>query len=138
MVTADPTIFQETSLPFRRRPSAPVLPEDPSEEELAQYWMLSTRDKAEVFQCRGEAQRRRFAVQLCALRTYGRFLPKAMPAPVAITNHLARQLALPPVLFGEVPERLATATDHLERIRTYLGWRPFDDEARARVTRWLT
>jgi Domain of unknown function (DUF4158) len=138
MVTADPTIFQETSVPFRRRPSPLVLPEDPSEEELAQYWTLSPRDKAEVFQCRGEAQRRRFAVQLCTLRIYGRFLPNAVSAPVAITNHLARQLDLPPVLFGEVPERLATETDHLQRIRTYLGWRPFDDEARARLTRWLT
>ena len=76
-------------------------------------------------------------MQLCTLRTYGRFLPKAVSAPVAITNHLARQLDLPPVLFGEVPERLSTETDHLERIRTYLGWRPFDD-ARARLTRWLT
>ena len=49
MVTADPTNFQETSLPFRRRPSPLVLPEDPSEEELAHDWTLSTRDKAEVF-----------------------------------------------------------------------------------------
>jgi hypothetical protein len=88
MVTADPTIFQETGLPFRRRPSALVLPEDPSEEELAQDWTLSSRDKAEVLQCRGEAQRRRFAVQLCTLRTYGRFLPKAVSAPVAIRGFL--------------------------------------------------
>jgi TnpA family transposase len=42
------------------------------------------------------------------------------------------------VLFGEIPERLAAETDHLQRIRTYLGWRPFDDEARERLTRWLT
>jgi Domain of unknown function (DUF4158) len=73
--------------------------------------------EAEIFQCRGEAQRRRFAVQLCTLRIYGRFLPKAVSAPVAITNHPARQLDLSPVLFGEVPERLATETDHLQRIR---------------------
>jgi TnpA family transposase len=138
MVTADTTMLQETSLPFRRRPPAFVLPTDPSEEELAQHWTLSPRDKAEVLQCRGDAQRRRFAVQLCTLRTYGRFLPKAVPAPVAITNYLARQLDLPLVLFGEGPERLATETDHLQRIRTYLGWRPFDEEARTRLTRWLT
>jgi Domain of unknown function (DUF4158) len=95
MMTVDPPIVQETSLPFRRRPSAPLLPEDPSEEELAQYWTLSTQDQAVVFQCRDEAQRRRFAVQLCTLRTYGRFLPKAVSAPVAITTHLARQLDPP-------------------------------------------
>jgi hypothetical protein len=57
---------------------------------------------------------------------------------VAITNYLARQLDLPLVLFGEVPERLATETDQLQRIRAYLGWQPFDDEARTRLTRWLT
>jgi hypothetical protein len=40
MMTVDPPIFQETSLPFRRRPSAPLLPEDPSEEELAPVYQL--------------------------------------------------------------------------------------------------
>jgi Domain of unknown function (DUF4158) len=69
MMTADPTKLQETGLPFRRRPPALVLPDDPSPEELAQHWTLSARDKAEVLQCRGDAQRRRFAVQLCTLRT---------------------------------------------------------------------
>jgi TnpA family transposase len=115
-----------------------VLPDDPSPEELLQYWTLSDRDKAEVLRCRGEGPRRRFAVQLCALRAYGRFLPEVTAAPVAITNYLARQLELPLVLFGEVPGRFATETDHLHRIRAYLGWQPFDEEARTRLTHWLT
>ena len=59
----------------RRRTPALVLPEDPSPEDLLCSWTLSERDIAEVLRCRGEAQRRRFAVQLCALRAYGRFLP---------------------------------------------------------------
>jgi len=88
--------------------------------------------------CRGDANRRRFAVQLCTLRTYGRFVPEATPAPVAIVNHLARQLDLPLVLFGELPGRLATETEQLQRIREYLGWGPFDEAARTRVTTWLT
>src|SRR6266446_949622 len=120
-----------------RRPLALMLPEDPSAEELAQYWTLSPQDKHEVCKCRGEAQRRRFAVQLCMLRTYGRFLPKAVPAPTAITNHLARQLDVPLVLFGDVPGRLATETDHFHHIRTYLGWQPFDDTSRVRLITWL-
>ena len=119
------------------RPLSIILPEDPSQEELAQYWTLSTQDKQEVFKCRGEAQRRRFAVQLCTLRAYGRFLPKAVAAPTVITNHLARQLDLPLVLFGEVPGRLATETDHFHRIRTYLGWHPFGDKSRVRLINWL-
>ena len=137
MVSSPIATSQEANGSVRRRPSL-LLPEDPSQEELAQYWTLSARDRAEVMRCRSDATRRRFAVQLCTLRTYGRFLPEALPAPVAITNYLARQLDLPLMLFGEVPERLATETEHLQRIRTYLGWQPFDDEARTRLTRWLT
>lgn len=121
MVSPDLPPLQEPLLGLHRRAPALTLPEDPGPEELAQYWTLSSRDKEEIAQCRGEGQRRRFAVQLCTLRTYGRFLPKAVAAPVAITNYLARQLDLPLVLFGDIPERLATETDHLQRIRLYLG-----------------
>jgi TnpA family transposase len=124
--------------PPRRRPPSLILPEDPSPEDLAQAWTLSDRDKAEVLRCRGDAQRRRFAVQLCTLRLYGRFLPEAVAAPVAITNHLARQLGLPLVLFEEVPGRFATETEHWQRIRAYLGWQSFDETARTRLTHWLT
>src|SRR5215510_12168948 len=122
MMPSDTTSLPEPLLPFRRRPPTLVLPTDPSEEELLQFWTLSSQDKEEVHKCRGEAQRRRFAVQLCTLRTYGRFLPKAVAAPVAITNHLAQQLDLPLVLFVDATGRLATETDHFQRIRTYLGW----------------
>ena len=54
-----------------------------------------------------------------------------------MTNYLARQLGLPLVLFGEVPGRLATETEQLQRIRTYLGWQLFDDENRDRLTSWI-
>lgn len=138
MFTSDPTPEPETQAPVRRRAPSLLLPEDPSPEDLVHYWTLSARDHGEVLRCRGDVNRRRFAVQLCTLRAYGRFLPEATPAPVAITNYLARQLDLPLVLFGEAPERLATETDQLQRIRAYLGWQPFDDEARTRLTRWLT
>src|SRR5262245_12122383 len=129
MLMRNSSPFPEPFPSLHRRPPAFLLPEDPSREELAQHWTLSPQDKVEVLQCRGEAQRRRFAVQLCTLRTYGRFLPKAVAAPVAITNHLAQQLDLPLVLFVDATGRLATETDHFQRIRTYLGWRPFDDDA---------
>src|SRR6266571_8250916 len=138
MFTPDPMPGSAVQSPVRRHAPGLLLPEDPSPEDLVQYWTLSARDQAEVRRCRGEANRRRFAVQLCTLRAYGRFLPEAIPAPVAITNYLARQLDLPLVLFGELPSRLATETEQLQRIREYLGWQPFDDSARARLTTWLT
>lgn len=121
----------------RRRAPSIILPDDPGQEELLQFWTLSARDRAEVMRCRGDANRRRFAVQLCTLRAYGRFLPQATSAPVAITNYLARQLELPLVLFAEVPGRLATETEQLQRIRDYLGWSPFDAQAQQRLVHWL-
>ena len=45
---------------------------------------------------------------------------------------------LPLVLLEEVSGRLATETKQLQRIREYLGWRPFDEDARTRLTTWLT
>ena len=119
MSSYDPQLSPEMG---RRRTPFLILPEDPSPEELAQFWTLSDLDRAEVCKCQGDANQRRFAVQLCTLRAYGRFLPEATPAPVAMTNYLARQLDLPLVLFGDVPVRLATETGHRQRIRAYLGW----------------
>src|SRR5262245_59488456 len=138
MCTPDTSLGSAVQLPIRRQAPRFLLPEDPSPEELVQYWTLSARDQAEVRRCRGEANRQRFAVQLCTLRAYGRFLPEATPTPVTITNHLARQLDLPLVLFGDLPERLATETEQLQRIRAYLGWQSYDDAARTRLTHWLT
>ena len=137
MVTPSMTPQYETNRYESHRTPSLLLPEDPSQDELAPYWTLSARDQAEVMRCRTDAPRRRFAVQLCTLRAYGRFLPEATPAPVAITNYRARQLDIPLILFGEVPGRFATETEHLQRSRTYLGWRSFDDESWLRLTSWI-
>ena len=94
MSTLDTLPESEVQTLGRRRTPSLLLPKDPSPEDLAQYWTLSARDQAEVLRCRGEANRRRFAVQLCTLRAHGRFVPEATPTPVTITNHLAQQLNL--------------------------------------------
>lgn len=51
--------------PSSLRRSGVVLPEDPSDEELARNWTLSESDRREVLLCRGEENRLRFALQLC-------------------------------------------------------------------------
>jgi TnpA family transposase len=107
-----------------------VLPEDPSEEELARNWTLSEADRSQVVRCRGDDNRRRFAIQLCVLRQYGRFLEDYARVPVRILNHLNRQIHLPPALSLTGAERNATETEHHERIREYLGYQLFDAEAR--------
>jgi len=73
-----------------------VLPEDPSDDELLHHWTLSEADTREIRRCRGDDNRRRFALQLCALRIFGRFVPNHIAVPVRILNYLGRQLDLPP------------------------------------------
>src|ERR1051325_9469358 len=104
-----------TPRPPGRAPRVP-LPVEPSVEELARDWSLSATDLVEVRRCRGDDNRRRFALQLCTLRTYGRFLDTYHQVPLTILTHLTRQLALPPVLFLTDSEREATDSDHQERI----------------------
>ena len=115
------------------RRASTALPEDPSEEELARDWTLSESDRAEVLRCRGNDHRRRFAVQLCVLRQYGRFLEDYAQVPVKILNHLGRQLQLPPALWLASPDRPATESAQQQRIRSYLGYQPFDEETRSRL-----
>ena len=113
------------------------LPTDPSDEELSRDWHLSASDLVEVRRCRGDAIRHRFAIQLCALRSRGCFVDQFTTVPVRIANHVGRQLGLPPLLFIPALDRPATATDHTQRIREYLGYQPFDDSAQERLRRFL-
>ena len=99
-----------------------LLPEDPSEEELARHWTLSEADKRETMQSRGDENRRHFALQLCVLRRYGRLLEGGETAPVRILNHLGAQLELPPVLFVTGALRPVTEMQYADRVRRYLGF----------------
>jgi TnpA family transposase len=117
-------------MPERPRLRGLTLPEDPSEEELARKWTLSEADRTEVLRCRGDDNRRRFALQLCVLRQYGCFLDRYQDVPVRILNHLNRQLGLMPTVSLPEHEREATESNHQQRLREYLGYRTFDEEAR--------
>jgi len=138
MLTAD-TITQSEALTAVARTHSPrvLLPVDPNEEELARDFSLSEADKVEVRQCRGDDNRRRFTLQLCVLRKYGRFLGSYRQVPVKILTHLSRQLELSPVLFVPDIERGATESDYQERIRRYLGYRAFDDRIQDELAHWL-
>src|SRR5512134_3852597 len=114
-----------------------ILPHAPSEDELAWNWNLTPADLAEVNRCRGDDHRRRFALQLCMLRTYGRFLDDYRQAPLRIVNHLSRQIGLAPVLFLDRPGREPTEQEQAIRIRRYLGLQSFDDHAEARLRDWV-
>jgi TnpA family transposase len=118
----------------RRRLPVPV---DPGEDELARHWNLTPADLAEIANCRGADQKRRFALQLCVLRGYGRFLDDYRHAPIKIVNHLSRQLELAPVLFLDRSGREPTERVQAQRIRRYLGLSRFDKTAEDHLREWL-
>jgi len=138
MLTADTiTQFQPFAGVSRARPPRVMLPADPSEEELARDFTLSEADKVEVGQCRGDDNRRRFALQLCVVRKHGRFLGSYRQVPVKILIHLSRQLELSPVLFVPDMERGATESEYQDRIRRHLAYRAFDQRVQEELTQWL-
>jgi len=96
----------------RARPPRVLLPVDRGEEELARDFSLSEIDKREIRRCRGDDHRRRFALQLCAVRKTGRFLDSYRQVSTKILIHLSRQLELSPVLFVSDTERSATEYDY--------------------------
>ncbi len=125
--------LKQTTRPRRRI----VLPSEPTEDELARNWGLVPADLLEIGRCRGDGHRRRYALQLCMLRTYGRFLDDYQQAPLRIVNHLSRQLQLAPVLFLDHPGRVQTEREQARRIRDYLGLESFDEYAETRLRHWL-
>src|ERR1022692_4079198 len=125
----------ETSSDTRRKLGVP-LAEDLSEEDLARDWTLSESDLGQVFRCRGDDNRRRFAIQLCVLRRYGRFLEDFQYVPARVLNHISRQLRLPPILSLST-EREATEIGYEQRLRDYLGYQSFDTAARANLEEHL-
>ena len=114
-----------------------AIPADPGEDELARNWSLTPADLAAVAVCRGSDQRRRFALQLCAVRAQGRFLDDYRQAPIKIVNHLSRQLGLPPVLFLDRSGREPAERVQAQRIRRHLGLSRFDKEAEGKLRDWL-
>jgi TnpA family transposase len=131
MSTDDPSAATAQT---RRRTAMSV---DPSEDELARNWNLTPADLAVIAACRGADQRRRFALQLCMLRTHGRFLDDYRHAPIKIVNHLSRQLELPPVLFLDRSGREPAERVQAQRIRRYLGLGRFDAAAEDKLRDWL-
>ena len=117
--------------------SGVLLPEEPGVEELARDWTLSEQDLREVLVCRGVDNCLRFALQLCVVRRFGRFLEEYDDPPVRIVNHLAAQLHLPPVLLL-APPRPNTESEYRERLRRYLGLREFDQSGRDRLSVWVS
>ena len=126
----------EQFLSKRQRYQPIAFPQHVSEEEIARDWTLSEQDRAEMGKYR-TSFRLFVAIQLCAVRLYGRFVPQVHALSPHIVHYVGHQLDLPPSLALEVPARKATYIDHRQQILTYLGFQKFDDTAHAHLTTWL-
>lgn len=126
----------EKFLTQRQRYQPVTLPQDFSDEEMVRDWTLSDTDKQEVSRYRTHS-RLFIAIQLCAVRLYGRFLAEVNDLSPRIVNYLNSQLHLPPSLTINIPDREATFSEQRKNILSYLGFSRYDNEAQSQLHSWL-
>jgi Domain of unknown function (DUF4158) len=126
----------EKSFSGRSRYQSTSLPSDFSDEEMARDWTLSEKDTQEIVQYRKDS-RLFVAVQVCAIRLYGRFLGELSDLSPRIINYLNIQLNLPPSLAVYPPDRRATYIEQRKNILTYLGFRKFDEDAQKKLSTFI-
>jgi len=123
---------KEQFLSKRQRYHPISLPPDLSDEEMARDWTLSEEDRQEIGKYR-KNYRLYVSIQICAVRLYGRFLTQIHDVSPRIINYLGGQLALPPSLTVEVPEREATYLEHRQNVLKHLGFQRFDERAQEQL-----
>jgi len=127
---------QEQFLSKRQRYQPISLPDDFSDEEMTRDWTLSNADKKAISNYR-KIFRLHIAIQICAVRLYGRFLNQSHNLSPQIVNYLGQQLDLPPSLAVQTPEREATYLAHRQNVLKHLGFRKFDETTQANLEVWL-
>jgi len=113
-----------------------ALPQHFSEEEMVRDWTLSEDDIEEIGKYR-KGSRLYIALQLCAMRLYGRFLNEVHDVSPRILNYFNAQLGLPPSLALHVPGRKATGKEHRKNILNYLKFLKFNEVSQAKLQTWL-
>lgn len=129
-------VVNENFLTPRQRYQPVTLPQDFSDEEMVRDWTLSQADKQEISRYRTNS-RLFIAIQLCAVRLYGRFLVKVNDLSPRIVSYLNGQLDLPPSLTINTPGRDATFSEQRKNILLYLGFSKYDDDTQSRLQDWL-
>lgn len=127
---------QEQFLSQRQRYQAISLPESFSDEQMVKDWTLSENDREAISKYR-KMFRLHLAIQICAMRLYGRFLNQVHDLSPQTVNYLAQQLDLPPSLEVQIPAREATYLEHRQNVLNHLGFNRFDEAAQEQLENWL-
>ena len=96
-----------------------------TQDELIRHYTFNDNDLALIRQCRGDANRLGFAVQMSLLRYPGQGLTVDGAVPAPMLRWIARQLRIDPVCWPKYAERQETRREHLIELRAYLGLSPF-------------
>lgn len=124
-------------LTAEQRLSFTTLPEELSEEDLAQHYTLMPDDLTFITRQHGSHNRLGIALQLCVLRFPGRPLTDLPPIPEQMVSYVARQLAIAPTAWAQYGQRLSTMYEHLDRIRQHYGYRNYGWSEMLHLTRHL-
>ena len=98
-------------------------PREVDAEVLDRFFTLSGADLSEVRRRHGDANRLGWALQLCGLRMLGFCPDDVRTAPAVAVRFVARQLDVAPVALVGYGVRTQTRTDHLNQVKSYLGFR---------------
>ncbi len=107
-----------------------------SDEELARDWTLTDRDKKMLFKFQ-KRYRPLIAIEICAVRLYGRFLRKYNDLSSRIITYIYQQLGLPATLQISLSVRRGTFFEHRNQILNYLEFKQFDDIEEQELQNWI-
>ena len=103
--------------------------EDPAPAQLAKYFFLDDKDRAEIASHRGSHNKLGYATQLCTARFLSTFLPDPTNVPRIVVKHLAAQLGIRELdCLERYRDRPATHRAHVAEIRQRHGYCDFDDQ----------
>jgi len=111
--------------------------DEPTNEQLAVYFLLDDNDKKAAYSHRGDHNRIGFAIQLGTVRFLGTFLPDPIKVPSNVIHYISQQLGL-----GEnTLEKYSYSEsrwDHTREIRQTYGYHDFMKQPyHFMLVRWL-
>ncbi len=107
-----------------------------TQELIIKHWTLSEEDKNEIKSVKVEF-RIYLSIQLCSLRSRGKFIQYCNDIPAEVINYLTKQLLLPPTLVVNEPYRKATITEHRQKLLSYLKFDKYEGLMVTGFESWL-
>ncbi|WP_212789851.1 DUF4158 domain-containing protein [Francisella halioticida] len=107
-----------------------------TQEFIIKNWTLSEDDQNEIRSVKIEF-RVYLSIQLCSLRSRGKFVQYCNDVPADIINYLTKQLRLPPTLVVNEPYRKATITEHRQKLLSYLKFDKYEGLVVTSFESWL-